>query len=714
MPGKNLLVSVLVNLVDRVTGPLNRLMSRFGQFGRSVGLVGSALAAISFAAPIAQAAQWDQSLRNLAVTAGLSGMAVNRMIENTSLNYQRLALDVGVFSSDIAAGANTLIAAGLDPDRVNALLPVVARVTKASHASLDDIARTSLALSDTLRVPTSQMEQALAGLVVAGKAGRFELADMAKYFPALSSQIAQLGVKGTEATATLAAGLQIAMKGAADPSQAANNMQNFLAALNKPEVIKNFEKFGVDISGVMTDAVSKGINPVEAVLQKITKITRISQADVAKSFATAKLAGLSDAGALAQVEEQVRKIGGAARLGRLFGDQQAMSFLLPMLANIDEFKSIADQVRSADVGVITADAATQAAGLSSQLDRLTESATQLGRRVGAAFGANLGWITGALDMLMQGIASIDQMFPGAIDMVLTITGTLAALVVGLGVLAPALGIVSAGFGALAAVVAAVTLPLIAVAAVIGGAALVIMTDWKRFEPFFRRLWTGVLDTFKGAARFLKSLFSGDFTGMLRGLRQMLGGFKSAHIAAFGIMKNLAISIWNRIKHNNWIKLGRDIVERIVGGLTWFKEMGLQWGGWLKDRILEFDYAKLGKDIVTAMWDGMKSIGGEISAWFSSLFTLPDWVKNLGVGTQAAPAAPGESSGMKGGATGGGGGGGGGGGWKDGALKAPAKPAAAQFAGTLTVKTDRGTRVGFAGNPGGVNVVTDRGLVIGRV
>jgi hypothetical protein len=611
MSGRQLKVSVLVDLIDRLTSPLSRITSRMGALSSRIGVLGSAVAAISFATPIAQAAQWDSTIRNIGVTAGLSGVALERMISKTSADYEALALKVGQSSRDIAAGAGTLVAAGMDPKRIEALLPVIGKVATAANASFDDIAKTSFALSDSLRVPADQMEKALAGLVVAGKAGRFELADMSKYFPALTAQMASLKVTGTDAISTLGAGLQIAMKGAADPSQAANNMQNFLAKLSSPEVSRNFEKIGVDLSGVMQDAVAKGINPIEAVIQKVTTLTGVSADEISRAYATAKKSGLSDAAALAKIDEQVRAIGGAERLGKLFGDQQVLAFLLPMLANLKEYKAIAGEIRSATPEVTTTDFASQMAGLEKRMQRFTEIGEQLMRRVGRAFATNLGWINDGLQAVTDTFQWMDEMAPGSLDVLLALAGGFVAVAVGLGVLGPALGIVSAGLGILGAIVGVIFSPFILVIAAIAGAAALIIADWKTFKPFFERLWNGVKGIFTGALRAIKGLFSGDFAGMMRGLRLMWEGAKTAASAGWDIIKGVFFSLINRIKAIDWLDVGKSIMGFIIDGLSSLWSRAGEAGNWLAARIREIDWKTVGKDLSGWIIDGLKAYGNGV-------------------------------------------------------------------------------------------------------
>lgn len=742
MAGRQLNVSVLVNLIDRLTSPLRNITGRIGALSRRVGLLGSAVAAISFATPMAQAAQWDSTIRGIGITAGLSGTALERMITDTSARYQALALQVGQFSRDIAAGASTLVAAGMDPKQIDALLPVIGRVSTAADAAFNDISQTAFALSDNLQVPADQMEKALATLVVAGKAGRFELADMAKYFPALTAQMANLGVKGQTAVTTLAAGLQVAMKGAADPAQAANNMQNFLAKLSTPEVKRNFAKMGVDLTGVMQDAVAKGINPIEAVIQKVTKLTGVSAGTIEKAFATAKKAGLSDTAALAQVEEQVRRIGGADKLGQLFGDQQVLAFLLPMLANLKEYQRIAAEAGSAGVDSIATDFDSRMGGLEKRMARFTEIGEQLMRRVGRAFATNLGWINSGLDAVLSALDWMDEVAPGSADVIIALVGAFAAIAVALGVLAPALSIVSAGFGIIGAIVGVIASPLILVIAAIAGAAALIIADWKTFEPFFRRLWSGVKQVFAGALRAIKSLFSGDFAGVKRGLLLAWEGMKTAAGAGWDIIKGVFFSLIDRIKAIDWWSVGSYILHLIYEGASYavstaisfgaamvdrFKQV--DWfavGGWLLDQIgagvrlaLEgvanvgsfikeaiesVDWASVGVTIMKAIWDGMKSIAGQINDWLNGLFAGG---RNPVTGRPNTPDAPADGGGAKkmnftpglGGSNG---------------LRQASAASNTTVGGEIVVRADRGSSATVSRSTNAsVPIVADRGRVLGR-
>ncbi|MEO2039612.1 MAG: phage tail tape measure protein, partial [Martelella sp.] len=333
---------------------------------------------------------------------------------------------------------------GLDGALIDGAIDDIARVSTAANAATDDIAAVATASMLTLGVPANEIERVLAMLVTSGKLGAFELKDMARYFPTLTSQVAKFGVKGQEAVGFLGAALQIARKGTADPAEAANNLKNFLSKILAPATVKNFAEMGVDIQAVMQDAATKGINPIEAVVQKVTKLTGISENQIADMMETAKANGLEGAEALDAVREQLVQIAGAGALGELFQDQQVMDFLIPFMANVDEYKAIRDKMASADGSVIAADFDTQIEGHNRQLITFREIGTQGVREVGMAFGE---WLPKINQHLKAGLAQLrawNDETDGAVDKALVFAGAAVLLGGALGVVGFVLPAVIAG------------------------------------------------------------------------------------------------------------------------------------------------------------------------------------------------------------------------------------------------------------------------------
>ncbi|MCM0750980.1 hypothetical protein DEA98_05085 [Brucella pseudogrignonensis] len=425
MASKSMALDVLVRLRDQLSSPMRRLtgnLQKLTGFARRIGILGTAVAAISFMGPVQEAAAFQQQLLDIAGTAELSGKAAFDFAAKAKVEYEELAFAIGQASETIAAGAGQMIAAGVDQKLIDATIGDIGRAATAANAEFSDMAGVGTAMLNNLKLPADQMRDSLGALVIAGKEGSFELKDMAQHFPRLTSQVAKFGVKGREAVNFLGSALQIAMKGTSDPSIAANNLSNFLSKALSERTIKNFAGMGVDIQAVMLDAASKGINPLEAMLQKVGKLTGVGEEQIGKYMKAAEKNGLKGAEALAYVRQQLEAIGAASKVSELFSDQQVLDFIVPFMANVQEYKDIKEKVAAATGAAIDTDFETQMAGMNRQLTILNEIGTQSIREVGFAFGE---WLPTINEWLLTGIRwvrQIDQATGGWMKTLLTGAG----------------------------------------------------------------------------------------------------------------------------------------------------------------------------------------------------------------------------------------------------------------------------------------------------
>ncbi len=480
-------LDVLVRLRDLLSGPLRKLtggLKNLTSFATKIGVLGTAIAAISFMGPIREAAAFEQKLIDIASTANLSGKAAFSFVAEARSEYEQLGLIVGQYSDTIAAGAGEMIAAGLGRDLIDQSIDDIGRAATAANAEFSDMSKVATSMLQTLKLPADQLNDALGALVVSGKEGAFELKDMARYFPTLTSQMAKYGVTGREAVNFLGAALQIARKGTADPAEAANNLKNFLSKIAAPATIKNFKDAGVDIQAVMQDAATKGINPIEAVMQKIVKLTGVSGGEIDKLMKKATKNGLEGADALGYVREQLEAIHGAGALGEIFADQQVMDFLIPFLTNVDEFKRIKDEVAKATGAVIDEDFETQMAGLNRQLITFQEIGTQAAREVGFGFGTWLPVINGYLMDGLKWYREWNKESGGLGTKIIGMAGAGVMLAAAFGALGIALPIIGAGFAAIGALISPVGLAIAAIAA----AGVHIYKNWNTYGPRIMRLW----------------------------------------------------------------------------------------------------------------------------------------------------------------------------------------------------------------------------------
>lgn len=651
MSGRNMAVSVLVKLVDGLTSPLRGMMrgitsvgSGIANVGRQIGVVGGALAAISFMAPIQQAAAWDAQLRDIAVTAGKTGAEVERSIAEMSSRYQKLAFDTGHSAANVAKGAQLLIASGMDTGLIDRLMPTISRVATATGATIEDTAKTAFSLSDSLKVPADQMEAMLGKLVVAGKLGRFEFKNMATEFPALTAQMAKLGITGAEAVEHLGSSLQIAMLGTANPSEAANNLKNFLTKINAPEAIKKFEKeMKVDVTGVMTDAAAKGINPVEAVIQKMSDKMKVPSAEIDKIMKKANASGMSDKDKEATIRKQVAQLIQGTKVGKVYADMQVLDFLVPTLLNLDKLKEFKSQIKAAGVDVIAQDFATQMRGLKPQMEQFSVLTGALGNRIGLAFASNLPMAKNALIELLRWVDAIDKKWPGLINGVLSWTGVLLAAGVGIAILTPVFSALAGVVGLLAAGFAALFSPVAVAAALLAAAAYYIWSNWADFGPKFGEMFQGLKTVFSGFGEWVAGVFSGDFQRAGEGVRQMMSGLGQAFSAGWEVAKSLFQAGMNGVDQlvTSWAQsfdrvFGTDIAGaygrmKTAAAEAWDTSIakGSEFLTWVQE--LSGKLMAAGTAAIEGLWNGMKAKFDELLTWFrdkmaelTGLFKMPSF------------------------------------------------------------------------------------------
>src|SRR3989338_6521167 len=113
MAGRSMSLDVLVRLRDQLTGPLRRLrdqLKSLSDFARKIGLLGAAIAAISFMGPIKEAAAFQQKLLDIAGTIDLNGRKAFDFVDMARVKFEALALASGQASDIFADGAGQMIA----------------------------------------------------------------------------------------------------------------------------------------------------------------------------------------------------------------------------------------------------------------------------------------------------------------------------------------------------------------------------------------------------------------------------------------------------------------------------------------------------------------------------------------------------------------------------------------------------------------------------
>lgn len=411
-------VRSLGNAVGGIAGQL-------GMLGGALGALAGASGVAAIGAAVRNAADFEAVLGDIAITAGIG----NDRLAELGARLVAVGRDANQSKEDVAAALRELVSAGLDLDDALEALPAIARTATASGAAIEDLARSAFVLMQTLKVEPSQLAAELDRLAFAGKQGAFELKDMARELPSLAASIKNIGLTGTAAVSTLAAALQIAKEGAGSAAEAATNVQNLFQKLASPETLRNWRRFGVDLTRLMETAIKEGRNPFEAVLEKLDQMLARKKSDPQR----AKL------------------------LGALFGDIQVQNALKALMPNLERYKELREEIERQTGGTVTRDFA-QRMELTAERTRQARNALgNLGTAIGNVFLPALGKVADALAPAIEGLADFAGEEPAFTAAVIAATGALAA------------------FGAT---------PIGAAIAAIAGAATLLVTHWNEVKEVF--------------------------------------------------------------------------------------------------------------------------------------------------------------------------------------------------------------------------------------
>lgn len=391
-------------------------------------------------------------------------------------------------------GYDYLSGAGMSAAGSKALLPTIGKVATGQAADVEDVSKTAFSLADTLNVATADMEAVFDSLVVTDKMGSVQLKEIAKQVPVLSSGFKALRMEGREAAASMAAGLQIARKGAADADEAANNMKNYIAKVMSPDTLKKAKKeFGLDLYKVIQDAQTKGGNPFEASLEAIIKATA----------------------------------GDQKKIGELFGDMQVQNFIRPMAQNWDDYKKIKDAAMSAN-GEVGRDFDKMRATSLQRMNEMSNAVDRLSIAIGSLFAGKAG--DGSKGLADQ-IESLSAWIEANRELVIT-GAKVSAVLIGVGIAARAVAfawntaasvwaLAQAGFAAAPAVLGAMGKGLAVVGrgvlfvgralmlnpiglavTAIAGAAYLVYKNWEPLKQFFGDLWDSITAKFDAAVNYM--------------------------------------------------------------------------------------------------------------------------------------------------------------------------------------------------------------------
>jgi TP901 family phage tail tape measure protein len=528
--------------------------SNYGRgMNAATGMAASGAAAIgtgvAIAAPLIgsiKAAQEYQSvMTDIGQKAGLSRAATDKM----GAGLLVAARAANQMPADMQRGVDTLAGLGASVPDAAKMIPSIGKASTAYKADVADMAAATFAAKDNLKVAVGETGKVIDIMAQSGKRGAFELKDMAAQFPGLTAAYQSLGQSGTGAVADLAAGAQIARKGAGNSEEAGNNLLNLLNKINAKETNMNFKKFGVDLPAALKKAAAEGKGP----LQAITELTNTALK------------------------------GDTKKLSYLFGDAQVQAALRPMIANLNEFKSIRAEALGAS-GTTDRDFADRMKDSAEKTKQLKVDAASLAITFGAQLLPTVDAVVERASAFAKWISDVATRHPDLTKAIAIGAATFAGLffilgggaIVIAGLVAPfaALSFAAGALGIGMLAVTGIALGVVAAVVAIGAAAYLIYANWGAIGGWFAGVWQGIKTTFAGAVAWFAALptrfaqIGRDMiSGLIRGIFSMFGSLKStivgvASSAAGWFKKKLDINSPSRV----FFGFGGNIVDGLSNGI----------------------------------------------------------------------------------------------------------------------------------------------------
>lgn len=334
-----------VRELNQEMGRTTRLQ-RMGGIARAGGQVLAGVAAAKYVMqePIRKTMDYDLRLAHLSNKAFSDRDTAGRKAGQAEIGAGVMnAVRFGGGSRDDAMETlSTLVESGaLTLKESQAMLPKLMRVATASGASASELANIAIRASQSFGI--KDVGKVLDMAVAAGKAGGFELKDMAKWLPQQMAAAGTSGLHGEAGFSKLLAMNQASVITAGTKDEAGNNLVNLLAKINSHDTANDAKRLGIDLPGALASARSKGVDSIDAFYNLLEQ-----QAQKDKQYQALK-AKMKNAKGAEQTEtlQSMASILEGKALGSLIQDRQALMALLAVKNNHAYMKKIEASLPSA-------------------------------------------------------------------------------------------------------------------------------------------------------------------------------------------------------------------------------------------------------------------------------------------------------------------------------------------------------------------------------
>ncbi len=313
---------------------------------------------------------------------GQTADASRAEIDKLAASVHDLAQETATPVDRLVGGLESLVAQGRNLREAMEFLPAVARTAAATGSEVDDIAKSADSVGSNFGIAGKEMQAAFDIMAAGGKAGQFELKDMARYLPSLSPAAKAVGFAGQQGLSDIVAMLQVIRKGAGSSEEAATSLTNIFQKMESEETVKRFKKMGVDLEAAMKKGRKEGRNLIEVFEEAASQALK----------------------------------GDLSKLPNLIADQEFGRGVRALMTYRGEWQKLSATIRTTSAGTVAKDVERVTKDAQSALDRLGNSLQRAGeagaRFMDSAFGTSdrIQGVAKGLEATAQAIERINEAY----------------------------------------------------------------------------------------------------------------------------------------------------------------------------------------------------------------------------------------------------------------------------------------------------------------
>ncbi len=409
-------LAVVARTSTTVGEKLQNAWEHAAKLGNRLGVIGGAVAGYSVIAPVEDYAKYENVLRHIAITEGLSGDKVDPEIKRLTKLFAEDAQKTGQSSESIAKAYYDLVTTGIPASMLDRVIGAHSAAATAYNISPEALGPAVGALLQNFKVPEADIGSALSAMAQAAKEGRFKVEDFSRELPGVSGLMSLLGVTGRKGADYSFAALETIMKNSSEPSQASAGFVDALRYITDNAGRQAFKRAGIDLPGVLAAGEKAGKNPMDTILDLLGHMT--AHQDPLKQAET---------------------------LGALLHNQQAALAIQALLQHRGEFNALNAKLGGVGPEVVQRDFNTAVADPITQTRLFHEEWDQLLRLIGEGFLPVLTTLNAALRAFVDGFKWMNENFPGLTGALTTLVGAFIGMGAILGVLGFLMPAVVEGF-----------------------------------------------------------------------------------------------------------------------------------------------------------------------------------------------------------------------------------------------------------------------------